>query len=151
MKRFVWRLQRLLDVKTKQEDAMRSELIAITEKAVALRSKIMLRKAALRQTLSQLAQKEPSERLSEQEFFFKYAHVSKEEIEKMELRLSEIEKLRQSKIKEIMRIRKFRKGLEKLRTKAKNEFTDQQNKDEQKQLDEIATMAAAREIICLNS
>lgn len=44
MKNFNWPLQRLLDVKGKQEHAMRAELAAITEQSAALRSRIMMEK-----------------------------------------------------------------------------------------------------------
>ena len=64
MKKFVWRLQRLLDIKIKQEDVMRSELVAVTEQALAVRSGIMVRKAALRKLLTDLSAKRASRNFS---------------------------------------------------------------------------------------
>jgi len=147
VKRFVWRLQRLLDIKIKQEDAKRSELVAVTERALAVRSQIMLRRAALRKMLGELSDKEAKQRLSEQEFFLKYAHVSDEEIKKLELKLAGLEKLRQLKIQEIMKIRKFRKGLERLRAEAKAQFLKEAEKHEQKELDDKTIMSFARKMI----
>ena len=147
MKKFAWRLQRLLDIKIKQENAMRAELVALTEQAVAVRGRIMLQKAALRQKLHELAEKEPDQRIIEQEFFLKYVHVRDEEIKRLEMNLKELEKLRKEKIKEIMKVRKFRKGLEKLREKARLEFMKEQNKYEQNKLDERTTVSYARNII----
>ena len=80
MKKFAWRLQRLLDIKIRQEDAIRAELVAITEQAVAVRSQVMIRKTVLRQMLAELAKKDAKQRLSEQEFFLRYAHVSDDAI-----------------------------------------------------------------------
>ena len=101
MKKFAWRLQRLLDIKIKQEDVMRSELVAVTEQALAVRSGIMVRKAALRKLLTDLSAKQAQQRLNEQEFFFKYAHVSEAEIKKLGLKLAKLEKVRHSKIRRL--------------------------------------------------
>ena len=147
MNRFVWRLQRLLDIKIKQEESMRAELVAITEQAVSLRGRIMMQKTILRRMLAEMEQKEGSQRLAEQEFFFKYAHISDERIKQLEEQLAGVEKLRREKIKELMVIRKYRKGLEKLREKAKAEYLIEQNASEQKDLDEKTSMSIAREII----
>ena len=147
MKKFVWRLQRLLDIRIKQEESIRAELVAVTEQAVSLRGRIMMQKTILRRMLAEMEQKEGSQRLAEQEFFFKYAHISDERIKKLEEQLAEVEKLRREKIKELMVIRRYRKGLEKLREKAKAEYLIEQNAYEQKDLDEKTNMSIAREII----
>lgn len=147
MKKFVWRLQRLLDIKIKQEVAKRGELVAITEQAVAVRSQIMVQRAALRKMLAELSQKKAKQRLSEQEFFLKYAHVSDEAIKRLEEELAELEKVRQAKIKEIMKIRRYRKGLEKLRAEARAEFQKEEQRYEQKESDAKTTVSFARKII----
>lgn len=147
MKKFVWRLQRLLDIKIKQEESMRAELVAITERAVSLQGQIMMQKTILRRMLAEMEQKEDSQRLVEQEFFFKYAHISDERIKQLEEQLAEVEKLRKKKIKELMKIRKYRKALEKLRENAKAEYLIEQNACEQKDLDEKTSMSIAREIV----
>ena len=147
MKKFVWRLQRLLGIKMKQEESMRAELVAITERAVLLQGQIMMQKTILRRILAEMEEKEGSQRLAEQEFFFKYAHISDERIKQLEEQLAEVEKLRRKKIKELMEIRKYRKALEKLRENAKAEYLIEQNACEQKDLDEKTSMSIAREII----
>jgi flagellar biosynthesis chaperone FliJ len=147
VKKFVWRLQRLLDIKIKQEGAMRAELVAVTERALAVRSEIMVRKAALRKLLSDLGAKQAQERLSEQEFFLKYAYVSDAKIEKLEVKLAELERVRQSKVQEIMKIRRFRKGLERLRAEAKAEFVAEQEKLQQKDMDAKTIEGFARKVL----
>jgi len=123
---------------------MRAELVAITGQVVSVRGQIILQKAALREMLAGLNKKNANERVAEQEFFFKYAHVSDEAIKQLEQELAELEKLRQVKMQEILKVRKFRKGLEKLRARAKEEFIKEQNKQEQKELDEKTTTSFAK-------
>jgi len=147
VKKFAWRLQRLFDIKMKLEEAIRAEVMTITEQALSLRGQIIMQKDLLRRMLAELEQKEASQRLSEQEFFFKYAHVTDARIKKLEELLEQVEKLRREKIKELMEIRKFRKGLEKLREKAKAEHLKDQNSEEQKYLDDKTSMSIARKII----
>ena len=131
----------------KQEESMRAELVAITERAVSLQGQIMMQKTILRRMLAEMEEKEGSQRLAEQEFFFKYSHISDERIKRLEEQLAEVEKLRKKKIKELMKIRKYRKALEKLREHAKAEYLTEQNACEQKDLDEKTSMSIAREII----
>jgi flagellar biosynthesis chaperone FliJ len=147
VRRFVWRLQRLLDIKIKQEDAKRGELVIVTEQALSVRSAIMVRKAAMRKLLRDLSEKDGQERLSEQVLVLKYIHVSETEIKNLEFRLAELEKERQKKLQEIMKIRKFRKGLERLRANSKTEFVKEQEWLEQKDLDDKSTMSFARKVI----
>jgi len=147
VKKFTWRLQRLLDLKVKQENVMRTELVSITEQAVALRGRIMLRKTALRQMLAKLAKKDAKKRLKEQQLVLKYIHVTDKEIEELKTKLAELEKLRRDKIKQIMKIRKLRKGLEKLRADARAEFIKELEKFEQNELDDNTTITFARKIL----
>ena len=147
MKRFAWRLQRLLDIKIKEEDVKRSELITVTEKAVAVRGQIMLSKANLRRMLAELKDQKGTQRVTQQELFLQYTYVFDRKIEELENRLTELENLRHMKIREILEIRKLRKGLEKLREKAKTEFMQQQEKREQNELDDNTTIRFARNIL----
>ena len=147
VKRFAWRLQRLLDIKIKEEDVKRSELITVTEQAVAVRGQIMLGKANLRRMLAELKDHKGTKRVTQQELFLQYTYVFDRKIEELENRLTELEKLRRMKIREILEIRKLRKGLEKLRVKAKTEFMQQQEKREQNELDDNTTIRFARDIL----
>lgn len=147
MKKFVWRLQRLLDIKIKQEDSKRAELVAVTERAVAVRGRIMLKKAELRQMLAELSGLEFRQRVTEQELFLKHAHVFDRKIKELKDKLVELEKLRRVKIEEIFVIRKFRKGLEKLRVKAESEFMSDQYKREQDEFDDYTSIRHARKLI----
>ncbi len=147
MKKFVWRLQRLLDIRIKQEKSLRAELVAVTEQAVAVKGQIVLKKIALRQKLEDLGDLEPSRRLGQQQFFLKFVHVLDTQIRHLKQALKEIEELRKRKIKEIMEIRKSRKSLEKLRKKAKEEYMHEQNRIEQIENDDMTTIKYARKTL----
>ena len=97
--------------------------------------------------LAKLSKKDAKKRLKEQQLVLKYIHVADKEIEELGLKLAELEKLRRDKIKQIMKIRKLRKGLEKLRANARAEFIKELEKFEQDELDDNTTITFARKIL----
>jgi len=137
MARFVWRLQRVLDIREKQQQALQAELMVMTEKAVAIRQAIMVVRVKLRTMMDDLSSMDAKERLLSQQIFMKYAEYSEKEIIRLEGELESVEKIRQEMMVEIQEKRKFIKGLEKLREKAKDEFIERANLLEQKELDEF--------------
>lgn len=147
MKKFIWRLQRLLDIKIKQEEVKRAELVSITQKAVSVRGMIIMQRTILQQKLNEVGQADAKERIAEQRLFLKHVHVIDKRIARLEEKLVEIEKLRQEKIKEVMELRKFRKGLEKIKENDKVEFIKEQEKYEQKDSDDKTNDRYARKII----
>jgi flagellar FliJ protein len=147
MKRFVWRLQRLLDIKTKQEQKMRSELLELTEKLAETRSLLLMRQKILEDIIADLAEESPKKRLGKQEFFLRYSQTSDEKIKMLKERTSELELQQKEKIAELLKVRKFKEGLEKLRAEAKAKFIKEQEKLEQKELDETATVSFSRNMI----
>ena len=126
---------------------MRSALIAITERSVAVRSMIMMRRASLRERLRDISQQNGEQRLNEQKLFLRFSHVIDDEIKKLESNSAELEKERREKIGKIIEIRKFRKGLDKLRDDARTAFISEQEKQEQKELDDKTTTTFARKIM----
>ncbi|MHC4544658.1 MAG: hypothetical protein ACYSYL_09040 [Planctomycetota bacterium] len=126
MKRFVWRLQRILDIKTGKEQKMKSELLELTEKIAETRGVLLMQQRILEDIIAGLAGESPKKRLSKQEFFLRYSGISDERIEK---------------------VRRFKEGLERLRAEAKIQFIKEQEKLEQKELDEIASVSFARNMI----
>ena len=146
MKRFVWRLQRVLDIKIKEEEVKRAELIKLTERLAEARSELLIQKRILENIISDIAGKKTAERLSQQEFFLKHSKVTDEQIKKMEKKVGDLESEQRKKIVEVLKIRRFRKELEKLREEAKRRFIEEQEKLEQKELDEGATISFARKV-----
>lgn len=101
----------------------------------------------MREMLRDLGRKKARERLAPQALFIRHAQFSEDQIKELERELAEIEKLRQQKISEILEIRKFRKGLEKLHAKAKTEFDEKQQKIEQNDLDDKTSTSYARKMM----
>ncbi|MHC4075690.1 MAG: hypothetical protein ACYSRZ_04670, partial [Planctomycetota bacterium] len=59
MKRFVWRLQRVLDIKTKEEQTKKAQLIKLTEKLARARSKLLTQKRILDGLIGDLTEESP--------------------------------------------------------------------------------------------
>lgn len=146
MKRFVWRLQRVLDIKKNEEQIKKTELLKLTEKLTEKRSELLIQKRILNEMIAALAEMEPHKRLAEQELFLKHSPTADDLIRQLEEQISQLEIEQSEKIAEVLKLRRFRKGLEKLREQAKMEFLREQEKLEQKELDETAAIRFAREM-----
>jgi len=147
MKRFVWRLQRVLDIKTKEEQTKKTELLKITEKLAQTRGQLLMQKRVLENIISDISGKHPQKRLPEQEFFLKCSVTSDRLIKTLKNNVTELESQQIKKILELLSVKRFKEGLDKLRTEAKRRFTSQQEKLEQKDLDETAAVGFARKIM----
>ena len=150
MKRFTWRLQRVLEIKTKEVEQKRKELLEITEKLAQSRAELITQRRILEDIISEICGEKPKHRLSKQEFFMRYSITSNEYIKILQKKVSQMELKQRDKIAEVLKVKKFKEGLEKLRTEAKNRFMKEQEKLEQKELDESATNSFARKIISHN-
>jgi flagellar biosynthesis chaperone FliJ len=144
MKRFVWRLQRVLDIKAREERTKRAELFQLTEKLAETQGNLLMRQRILQNIIACIAQKKPRKRLGQQEFFLKYSAASNEQIRKLRSQVSELESQQKKKIVELLKVRRFKEGLERLRDEAKRRFIEEQEKLDQKSLDEQATVSFAR-------
>lgn len=147
MKRFVWRLQRLLDLKTKQHDLLRSQLISLGERIAQIRAGILMHKAEIRSRLADLRQLPPDQRPSRQQVFLQFVHLLDTRIRNMEQTVASLEEQRKQKIRELMEVRKNQKSLEKLRQRAKDAYQRQQQQILQSETDEINSTAFARKIL----
>jgi flagellar FliJ protein len=144
MKRFVWRLQRVLDIKKKEEQKTRAELFEVTERLAQTRGELLAQQKILESIIEGLTKETPKKRLGDQEFFLKYSAVIIEKIRRLEDKVSRLESQQREKIAEVLKVRRFKEGLEKIRTEAKIEFITEQEKLEQKELDEGATISFVR-------
>lgn len=144
MKRFVWRLQRVLEIKKKEEQKSRAELLELTERLAQIRGELLVRKKMLESIAEGLAEVSPKRRLGDQEFFLKHSTASIEQIRKLEDTVHLLELQQREKIAEVLKVRRFKEGLDRLRVEAKMEFIRQQEKIEQKELDEGATVSFLR-------
>ena len=144
MKRFVWRLQRVLDIRTKEEQKARAELFKLTEKLAGTKSELLTWRKMLEEIINGLAAGNPKKRLGSQEFFLRYSAASDEQIKKLENMVKELESKQREKIAEVLKLKRFKEGLEKLRVEAKIQFINEQEKLDQQQLDEGATVLFVR-------
>jgi flagellar export protein FliJ len=144
MKRFVWRLQRVLDVKTKQEEVKRIELFRLTETLAGKRSELLMRQRAMQDMLKRITQDTSPRRLMAQEFFLRQAATNDEQMRRLRNEIAELECQQKQKTSELLTVRRFKEGLERLRAQARERFLREQEKVEQKEMDERATMTFAR-------
>jgi flagellar biosynthesis chaperone FliJ len=91
-----------------------------------------------------LSGEEPKNRLGKQEFFLRYSVASNKQIKKLKDKVSELESQQREKIAELLKVRRFKEGLERLQAEAKIQFIKEQEKIEQKELDEGATVSFVR-------
>jgi hypothetical protein len=80
VKRFVWRLQHVLDVKAREEQAKRAELLEITEELAETRGGLLARQTVLRNIIAGITAEQHQSKLAKQEFFFRHSTTSDEEI-----------------------------------------------------------------------
>ncbi len=147
MKKFRWRLQRLLDIRQKQQESLRTELAALTEQAAGLRGRILMEKAMLRSRLAALRQADAADRIAQQELFMRYVAAVDAQIAALQRDLNALEQKRKEKIEAIMAVRKFCKSLERLRVQALTVHRQQQDHAEQNEHDENANAAFARKML----
>lgn len=140
-------MQRVLDIKVTEEQVKREELLELIEKLVQVQRELLEKRKALENIIFDIGHKESGSRLSEQELFLKYVATNNDHIKKLEHNIKCLESQQKEKIAELSAVRKFKRSLEKLRAKAKTEFSKEQAKLEQKQLDEGATSSFARSLL----
>jgi len=144
MKRFAWRLQKVLDVKTKEEELKRNELFQLTEQLAQKRTELLLRQRVLQDLMADITKDESPERWNAQEFFLRHAAADDAQIRKVQEEIADLETRQRQKMAEVLTVRRFKEGLEKLRARAKEEFIRDQEKLEQKESDDRTTIAFAR-------
>ena len=71
----------------------------------------------------------------------RYSAASDEQVKELKDKVSGLESQQREKIAEVLKVKRFKEGLERLRAEAKVEFITEQEKLEQKDLDECATIS----------
>jgi len=140
-------LQRLLEVTVHREQALRAELLNLSQEIVGLRQIILARQAVLRSLLAELAKEDLRKRVSKQQVFMNYVQNDQKQIRRLEQQLKELRTLRKQKNAQFLQIRSSRRTLERLRKEAKQRYLRAQLKLEQKQLDEVAHISFAGKLL----
>ncbi len=146
MKRFHWRLQKLLDVKVQQEQVLRLDLIALTQQALKLRQQIILRRSAVRGWLMEMRKWSVEQRISQQDTVIRCVTATETQIKSLEEELQVQQAKRKEKTDELMQIRTSRQTFERLGEEARREHIRQELLREQKELDDGAQTAFARKM-----
>ena len=145
MKRFVWPLQKVLDIRTKEEQKKRAELLELTRKLTKNQSALLTRQMILKEMISDINKVEIEKRLNKQEFFLRYSATIDRQIKKMHDRVEQLKSEQRAKIEDVIETRRYKEGLEKLREEAKRKFIEHQERLEQKDADEMASISFVRE------
>ena len=88
MRKFEWRLQRVLDIKKKEEQTKRTELLELTEKLASARSELLFQKKILENLITEISTQKSRERLKRQELFLKCTILFREVSMKTEAMLN---------------------------------------------------------------
>lgn len=144
MRRFVWRLQKVLDVKAKQEQIKRMELFRLTEELAEKRGELLMRQRVLHEIIGGVGRDKSPERMTAQEFVLRHAQTDDEQIRRLKDIIAELEVRQRQKTAEVLALKRFKEGLEHLRAEAEEEFIRESEKLEQKELDDGTNAAFAR-------
>jgi flagellar biosynthesis chaperone FliJ len=144
MKRFVWRLQKVLDLKMGQEQLKRTELVRITEQLAARRGELLLRQRILQDLLTEIQGRAARQRWQAQEFFLRHTAADDAQIRRLQQEIAALETRHKEIAAEVLAVRRFRERLEKLREQAHEQYLREQEQFERKESDERTTAAYAR-------
>jgi flagellar export protein FliJ len=144
MKRFVWRLQRVLDVRVKQEQVKRTELFRVTQELAEKRTELLLRQQMLKEALASVGAENTARRIEKQEMVLRYAATNDEAIRRVREAIGNLEIRQKQKLAELLAVRQSREALERLREDTRNRFMQEQERLDQKESDERAVIAFSR-------
>jgi flagellar biosynthesis chaperone FliJ len=147
MKKFVWRLQKVLEVNQKRQQAKKAELFKITEKLALARANMLAQQRILQDLIENIARQSPAERLDRQQLLLKSTKKNDELIRKYEDEIRQLEMDQKRLTSEFLKIKRFTESLENLREQDKRKFIAEQEKLEQKEMDENTSMRFAGRLI----
>jgi flagellar biosynthesis chaperone FliJ len=134
-------------VRIQQEEAIRPELMRLSQEIALVHSTMFARQASLRNALAGLCELPVADRLTTQQEFMRLAAVEEQYMDRLREELKGLQDIRQEKIDEFNQLRTAREALEKLREKALSQHIAEMGKLEQKELDENSRQAFSRGII----
>ncbi len=146
MAKFLWHLQRVLDVKKKQEQVTRMELLHLTEQVAQARCQLMMRQQALQAMLDSVANAAPHERMDKQALVMGYAEGTQARIKVLQTQVETVQAQKKAKAEALLALKQAREGLERLRMDAERRFMKDQSKKEQKMADELSLLKYARRV-----
>lgn len=143
MKRFAWRLQKVLEVNQKRQQAKRAELLKITEKLALARANLLAQQRILQDLIESVGRQTPAKRLGQQQLLLKSTKKNDELIKKYKDQIRRLEVEQKQVTAEFLKIKRFAEGLENLRERDRRRFITEQERLEQKEMDEHTSMRFA--------
>ena len=144
MKRFRWKLQRVLDIKRQRERALRHDLFMLAQEIARVQEAILERRTRLRTVLEELARRSLADRIAEQAVFMQFAGVEEAVIRRLQARRHELDEVRSETQQRFLEVRASCKMLVRLREEAYRAYVREVGKREQATFDESAHVAYAR-------
>lgn len=146
MKRFRWSLQRLLDVTVRRESSQRAVVAELAGKLDRARRERRRREVMLGSALAELNGLDADQRVAAQSLCMRFIRHAREEIDRMKELAEALDAQRQQAANEYRRLHRSRKTLERLREQALGEHRQAELAEEQKFLDECASLRFARQM-----
>ncbi len=143
MKKFVWRLQKVLEINEKRQQAKKAELFKVTEKLALARANLLAQQRILQDLIEDVAKQKPAERLDKQHLLLKSTKKNDELIRKYEDEIRQLEMDQKRLTAEFLKIKRFTESLKNLREQDKQKFIHEQEKLEQKEMDEHTSIRFA--------
>ncbi len=147
MKKFVWRLQKVLEINQKRQQAKKAELFKITQKLALARANLLAQQRILLDLIESVARQIAAERLDHQQLLLKSTRKNDELIKKYRDEIRQLEQDQKRLTAEFLKIKRFTESLENLREQDKRKFIVEQEKLEQKEMDEHTSMRFAGRLI----
>jgi flagellar biosynthesis chaperone FliJ len=144
VKRFHWKLQRVLDVKQQRRRALQSDLFLLAQQVAQVREQTLERRTRLRVILEELGGRRLADRIAAQAVFMQFVGVEEAAIAALEARLADLEATRAEVRQRFLEVRAACRMLTRLREDAYREYLREVSRQEQKMLDESAHVAYAR-------
>lgn len=147
MRKFQWRLDRVLDVRHQQKQRVKFELIDLAGQLVRARADLLAQREILEQTARRVGGLSGTGRVHQQRLFLESSGQTDSAIAQLKSRIQELKEQQKHKRDEYRQLHSSCQAMEKLREKAKEQWLQEQNAAEQKQLDEAVTTAFARKVL----
>jgi hypothetical protein len=146
MKRFSWRLQRVLEITAQRERLLRAEVLALAHEIARVRHEIAARRKTVQTILDDLGRKALADRLGEQTIVLACAAAEERILAGLQGRREALESERKLKTEQFMKQRTLRRSLERLRETAYDKYRQAMAAREQAEFDEVSHIAFARRL-----
>lgn len=147
MTRFVWKLQRLLDVTVQREQGKRQELAELARRMAELTRLVEYLREGMRRMVARLSDLPFAERLPRQEICWRQSVVVERQIAAMTKQKMELELRKAETMAQFLKLRASRQTLERLREEARKRHQRKLAILEQRQLDESYQISYARQAL----